>query len=92
MKSNTPITIEEVTLHPWAEIPKSIGSLACTQLGIFASDKQILESEWFYTEIFDSDILDTLLEHLSNADRDKYEAALLAISFMSEDSKLQTDP
>lgn len=75
---------EEVVLHSWAENPRTIGTLATIQLGIFASDKEISKDPAFLEAILRSSILDRLVDFVNSSERDNFEAAVLAISFLSE--------
>ncbi|CAG9320818.1 unnamed protein product [Blepharisma stoltei] len=87
LSSNTKITMDEdVVLHSWAENPKTIGTLATIQLGIFASDKDISHESSFTDAILKTGIVDKLLEFINSQERDKFEAAVLAISFLSENN------
>lgn len=44
LTSTTPLQIDDVTLHPWADPPKSVGALAAMQICIFASDNDIAKN------------------------------------------------
>jgi len=89
--SNTQITIDSVVLHPWAENPQSVGALAVSQLGIYTSRKEA-RTEKVVAEVLRLGALESLLQCLSASPRDRKEAALLALSFLSEDCSFHTGP
>ena len=71
-------------LHTWADNPKSIGSLAAIQMGIFASDKEIASTSNFVSNIVQYRILDKLLNFIKSTERDQFESGILALSFLTE--------
>lgn len=89
--STTQITIDSVVLHPWAENPQSVGALAVSQLGIYTSRKEA-RTEKLVAEVMRMGALESLLQCLSATQRDRKEAALLALSFLSEDCMSHTGP
>lgn len=88
MTSETPVLMQPDTcLHTWAENPKSIGTLAVIQIGIFASDKESYNNEKFVKDLFRFKVLQVLMQFCQSEDRDKFEAAVLAFSFLTENSQ-----
>ena len=86
----TPITIDTTVLHPWAENPQTIGALAISQLGIYCSRKEV-RTEKLVEEILRCGALESLLQCLTDSQqRDRKEAALLLLSFISEDCERHT--
>jgi hypothetical protein len=86
LDSNSKVLIENVTLHPWADNPRTIGSLAASQIGIFASEKDTTSDPSFFKDVITNGTLDKLISFLISVERDKFEAAILALSFLSEDN------
>lgn len=74
----------DAVLHTWADNPRSIGSLSAIQIGIFASDKEITSSSNFFTDIIRFKILEKLLIFIKSSERDQFESAMLALSFLTE--------
>ena len=87
MMSETPVLMQTDTcLHTWAENPKSIGTLAVIQMGIFASDKESYGNERFVRDVLRFKVLQVLMEFCRSEERDKFEAGVLAFSFLTENS------
>jgi hypothetical protein len=92
MSSETPITMDpEVLLHTWAENPKTISTLAAIQLGIFASDKEISASPGFFRQVMKCRLVDKLVDFVLSDERDKFEAGVLALSFLTENHEEAVD-
>jgi hypothetical protein len=81
----------DAILHTWAENPKTISTLAAIQLGIFASDKDIGKTPKFLQDIIKYKVVDTLADFVRTEDRDKYEAGVLALSFMTDNNNEITE-
>ena len=77
----------DAILHTWADNPKTISTLAAIQLGIFASDKDISKNSTFIQSIIKFKILDKLVAFIRREERDKYEAGILALSFLTESNQ-----
>ena len=92
LDSATRISIEEVVLHPWAENPKSVGALAASQLGIYASEREVMKDKQFLQRLLRTDAIEKLITFLNSQERDRREAAILSLSFLSEDSTSHPDP
>ena len=60
--------------------------MAAIQLGIFASDKDVIKTPNFVSSIIKHKIIDKLLVFIRSEERDKYEAGVLALSFLTESS------
>ena len=89
--SATRITIENVVLHPWADNPQTIGALAISQLGIYTSRKES-KTPKLTEEVLRLNALESLIAALSSNDRDRREASVLALAFLSEDGTLHAAP
>jgi hypothetical protein len=88
LDSDTPITMEsDIVLHSWAKNPKTIGTLAVIQLGIFASDKEVLKKSSFVQSIVRYNVLDKLMLFINSEERDKFEAGMLTLSFLTENNE-----
>jgi len=83
LDSNTRILIEDVSIHPWADNPCSVGALTATQLGIMASENSSQQTSVFSSLILETEILEKLVSFLKSDENDKREAALLTLSFIS---------
>jgi len=92
LDSATRISIEEVVLHPWAENPKSVGALAASQLGIYASEREVMRDKQFLQRLLRTDAIEKLITFLNSQEKDRREAAILSLSFLSEDSTHYSDP
>ena len=89
LDSDTVIVIDEnIILHTWAENPKTIGSLAASQIGIFASEGDSYSVPSFIEDILQYNAIDKLLNFANSLERDKFEAAVLALSFLTENCKI----
>ena len=77
----------DAVLHSWAENPKTIATLAAIQLGIFASDKEVSRSPNFVEDIIKNKIIDKLIGFIRDEERDKFEAGVLALSFLTENNE-----
>ncbi|CAG9310280.1 unnamed protein product [Blepharisma stoltei] len=82
-ESSTRITIDAI-FHSWAENPKTIGELAIHQFGIFVTEKGLAHEPLFIESIKKTEIVDKLLEYAKSQERDKYEAAVLALCSLLE--------
>ena len=92
LESNTRISIDEVVLHPWADNPKTVGALAASQLGIYASEREVMRDKQFLSRVLTTDAIEKLISFLTSPERDRREAAVLTLSFFSEDSDRYPDP
>lgn len=87
LESDTAITMEpEVVLHTWADNPKTVSALALIQLGIFASDREISRNNNFLNSVIRCKIIEKLMVFIQSEERDKYEAGVLALSFLTENN------
>ncbi|SBS83003.1 hypothetical protein PMALA_005150, partial [Plasmodium malariae] len=74
----------EDRMHPWAADPKTIGALSATQLAILASK----ENEPHYKDaIREADGIPVFINLLKSHELDRVHAAVVALSFLSVDSK-----
>jgi len=85
LSSTQPIDSFEDRLHPWAEDPKTIGSLACTQLAILASvaEKEQGEGQGIKNEIREAGAIPHLAEFLKSKQTDRVQAAMVTFSFLT---------
>jgi hypothetical protein len=72
------------SLHTWADNPRSIGTLAVIQLGIFASDKESYRNSNFLNDLKKFRVVEVLARLIKSDQRDQFEAAVLALSFLTE--------
>jgi hypothetical protein len=79
---------ENIILHTWADNPKTIGALAASQIGIFASEVESYSAPCFIEDIIQHGAVEKLLNFANSLERDKFEAAVLALSFLTENCKL----
>ncbi|KOB59397.1 hypothetical protein PFHG_01154 [Plasmodium falciparum HB3] len=74
----------EDRMHPWAADPKTIGALSATQLAILASK----ENEPHYKDaIREANGIAVFINLLKSHELDRVHAAVVALSFLSVDSK-----
>jgi hypothetical protein len=74
-------------LHPWAENPRSICALTACHIGILAYDKAVMASETFIQDVIKNDVVKKLVKMLESKNRDQFEAAAVALMFLSESKK-----
>ncbi|CAG9321754.1 unnamed protein product [Blepharisma stoltei] len=87
LSSETVFTLDEgVLLHPWAENPRTIGALTAMQIGIFASDNDILKDSKFNEGMLSSRVLELLLNFAASLERYKFEASILTLSYLSKNN------
>lgn len=81
-------SVEEVSkfeekMHPWAEDPKTVGTLAGTQLAILAS---LSENPTVKGEIREAGAIPKLVGFLKSGKPDRVQTAVVAFSFLTADS------
>lgn len=80
LNSKEPIDEPPERMHPWAANPRTVGTLAITQLAIMASS----QAEGVKDEIREAGAIPILVESLDNTqEQDRLDAAVIALSFLS---------
>lgn len=102
MNSDSPVECEK-KLHPWAENPRTVGAVACAQIGIFAfsievPDKTLLsytedlsKFNQFSTNTIESNSIFEILNFLESEQKDRQDLALVCLSFICEDNPIIQD-
>jgi len=85
LSSNEEIEPFEEKMHPWAEDPKTIGSLAGTQLAILASMAE-KENKTVKDDIRQAGAIPKLVEFLKSGKNDRVQTAVVALSFLTTDN------
>lgn len=85
LASRQPIDSFEDRLHPWADDPKTIGTLACTQLAILAAAAE-KENANIKNEIREAGAIPQLIEFLRSSETDRVQAAMVSLSFLTTEN------
>mmetsp|Transcript_9272 Transcript_9272/g.16709 ORF Transcript_9272/g.16709 Transcript_9272/m.16709 type:complete len:290 (+) Transcript_9272:83-952(+) len=82
LASNQVIESFEERMHPWAEDPKTVGSLAGTQLAILASVAE-KDNPKVKDEIREAGAIPPLVKFLDSDQEDRVQTAVVALSFLT---------
>eukprot|EP00919_Chromeraceae_sp_WS-2016_P010631 GHVR01024817.1.p1 GENE.GHVR01024817.1~~GHVR01024817.1.p1 ORF type:complete len:261 (+),score=71.58 GHVR01024817.1:108-890(+) len=86
LDSNQPVDALEDPLHKWAEQPKTVGAMAATQLAFLANVDNRSSTKTNKDEIIKQGGIEALVTYLDSTEQDRYEIAVVALSFLSLES------
>jgi hypothetical protein len=80
MEDDETLPVTKFPLHPWAEKPKSLASLAVARVGFLAAENVLTDKQ--LTEIMDFYVPEKIFEFLESEHLDRRQNGLLALSFL----------
>jgi len=85
LSSTQPIAEFEEPLHPWAEDPKTVGTLAATQLAIMSSSAGNAATK-VKDDIRKAGAIPPLVKFLESKEKDRQQCAIVALAELTRDS------